>query len=121
MKLLGAVLLFAAAPVLAQPTPAQLAVSRIAPVADPAALPLYPAMKPGPVPEIWDKMFGGQRAVRNVSVPTLTPVLPGPAKANGAAVIVIPGGGFKFISMDNEGWPVARWLADHGIAAFILK
>jgi acetyl esterase/lipase len=25
------------------------------------------------------------------------------------------------LSMDNEGWPVARWLADHGIAAFVLK
>ena len=121
MKLIAAALLLAAVPAPAENVPPQLNATRIAPVADPAAIPLYPAMKPGPVPEIWDRMFDGQRAVRNVSVPTLTPVLPDSAKATGAAVIVIPGGGFKFISMDNEGWPVARWLADHGIAAFILK
>jgi acetyl esterase/lipase len=36
-------------------------------------------------------------------------------------VIVAPGGGFKMLSMDNEGWPVAQWLADHGVAAFVLK
>lgn len=95
--------------------------TRIDPVVDPNAIPLYPAMKPGKVVERWNTMFGAQRIVRNVTVPTLTPVLPNPATATGAAVIVIPGGGFKFVSMDNEGWPVARWLADRGIAAFILK
>lgn len=113
------------APPAAAPAPAdtmaKMAVQRIDPVADPAAIPLYPAMKPGKVTERWNRMFDGQRAVRNVTQPTLTPVLPDPARATGAAVIVIPGGAFKFISMDNEGWPVARWLADRGIAAFILK
>jgi acetyl esterase/lipase len=63
----------------------------------------------------------GQRVVRNVSRATLTPVLPAPGKATGAAVIVMPGGGFTQLSMDNEGWPEAQWLADHGIAAFVLK
>lgn len=27
----------------------------------------------------------------------------------------------KFASMDNEGWPIAKWLAERGIAAFVLK
>lgn len=119
-----------AAPVLAESAsqPAALPPSappggfvRIDPVVDPNAIPLYPAMKPGKVIERWDSMFGSQRIVRNVTQPTLTPVLPNPALATGAAVIVVPGGGFKFVSMDNEGWPVARWLADRGIAAFVLK
>lgn len=62
----------------------------------------------------------GNIGVRNVNRPTLMPVLPaGPA--TGAAVIVAPGGGFLGLSMDTEGWQVARWLADHGIAAFVLK
>jgi len=115
--------LLLAAPLAAQPAgvPPSLKAERIAPVIDPTAIPLYPGMKQGRVIERWDRMFDGQRAVRNVTQPTLTPVLPDPAKATGAAVIIIPGGGFQFISMDNEGWPVARWLADHGIAAFILK
>ncbi|MGE3690220.1 MAG: alpha/beta hydrolase [Novosphingobium sp.] len=121
---------FLAAPALAEnpPTaqnapamPPGMGFQRIDPVIDPAAIPLYPGMKPGKLAERWNMMFGAQRVVRNVTVPTLTPVLPNPALATGAAVIVIPGGGFKFVSMDNEGWPVARWLADRGIAAFILK
>lgn len=58
--------------------------------------------------------------VRNVVQPTLTPVLPaGPS--TGAAVIVAPGGGFLGLAIDTEGWQVARWLANHGIAAFVLK
>ncbi len=109
---------------MAQTAPAgfpALTIERIDPVADPDAIPLYQKKLPAPVVERWTRMFDDQRTVRNVTQPTLTPVLPDPAKATGAAVIVIPGGGFKFVSMDNEGWPVARWLADHGIAAFILK
>lgn len=70
--------------------------------------------------EQWESLFGG-RIVRNVVVPTLTPVLPDPSKATGAAVIVAPGGAFMMLSMDSEGYQVAHWLADHGVAAFVLK
>ena len=59
--------------------------------------------------------------VRNVVRPTITPYLPDPAKATGAAVIVAPGGAFLSLSMTGEGSDVARWLADHGVAAFVLK
>jgi acetyl esterase/lipase len=58
---------------------------------------------------------------RNVSTATLTPFLPEPGQANGAAVIVAPGGGFRWLSMGNEGWEVAEALAKRGIAAFVLK
>ncbi len=63
----------------------------------------------------------GKPFVRNVTRATLQPFLPDPARATGAAVIVAPGGGFLMLSMDNEGWAVARALADQGIAAFVLK
>jgi acetyl esterase/lipase len=59
--------------------------------------------------------------IRNVSQPTLTPVLPVAGKATGAAVIVAPGGAFFGLAIDKEGCQVAHWLADHGIAAFVLK
>ncbi len=36
-------------------------------------------------------------------------------------MIVAPGGGHMFLTMDREGYDVGRWLADHGIAAFVLK
>ena len=71
-------------------------------------------------PESWFEQYGDP-FVRNVTVATLTPVLPDPDKATGAAVIVAPGGGFMFLSMGNEGWEVARALADRGVAAFVLK
>ncbi len=73
-----------------------------------------------PSPESYFRQWGEPMA-RNVSTATLTPFLPDKAKANGAAVIVAPGGGFRWLSMNNEGWKVARALADHGIAAFVLK
>jgi acetyl esterase/lipase len=73
-----------------------------------------------PASESWFRQWGDPMA-RNVSVATLTPFLPKPGKANGAAVIVAPGGGFRWLSMGNEGWEVAQALADRGIAAFVLK
>ena len=54
-------------------------------------------------------------------VPTLTPFFPDPAKANGTAVIICPGGGYVDLSMTNEGTDEAHWLNGHGIAAFVLK
>lgn len=79
----------------------------------------------GPLPdaavsESWHRQYGSQFA-RNVTVATLRPFLPDPARASGAAVIVAPGGGFRTLSMENEGWDVARALAEQGVAAFVLK
>ena len=71
-------------------------------------------------PESWYHQYGKNFA-RNVGVATLTPFLPDPAKASGTAVIVAPGGGFRSLSMENEGSDVARALAARGVAAFVLK
>lgn len=70
--------------------------------------------------ESWHSQYGS-RFARNVTVATITPFLPDPAKASGAAVVVAPGGGFRTLSMENEGWNVARALAERGVAAFVLK
>ncbi|MCS6947344.1 MAG: ThuA domain-containing protein, partial [Steroidobacteraceae bacterium] len=70
--------------------------------------------------EQWEH-FLGQRIIRNVRWPVLLPVRPPAGMANGAAVIVAPGGGYQFISIDNEGLPVARRLAEQGYTAFVLK
>jgi acetyl esterase/lipase len=72
------------------------------------------------VQESWHSQYGSKFA-RNVAVATLTPFLPDPAKATGTAVVVAPGGGFRTLSMENEGWDVARALAARGVAAFVLK
>ncbi|MCD9018873.1 alpha/beta hydrolase [Parachryseolinea silvisoli] len=73
-----------------------------------------------PASETWFRQWGDPMA-RNITTATLTPFLPKPGKANGAAVIVAPGGGFRWLSLSNEGWEVAQALADRGIAAFVLK
>ncbi len=77
-------------------------------------------VKDQPAAETWFRQWGDPMA-RNITKATLTPFLPKPGKANGMAVIVAPGGGFRWLSMGNEGWEVAQALADKGIAAFVLK
>lgn len=122
IPLLGALALPMASVELRAQTPPASNVELPAP-AEPGAIALRPAARGGQ-PEQWEPFgYGGQqiRIVRNVTAPTLTPVLPDPARATGVAVIVAPGGGFRMLSMDSEGYLVARWLADHGIAAFVLK
>lgn len=85
-------------------------------------IPLYGKATPGkPSDEVEMRFFGRETVLRNITYPTLTPILPAPGKANGTAVIVAPGGGFRILAMQNEGWRVAQALADRGVAAFVLK
>lgn len=87
-------------------------------------IPLYAGVAPGS--EGWTQkeveyLNGKQRMIRNVVQPTLTAYLPDRAKANGTAVIICPGGGFRFHSWDSEGVQVAKWLRERGVSAFVLK
>jgi len=89
--------------------------------AEPTAIPLGTGgVENQPAPESWFRQWG-EPMVRNVTTATLTPFLPDPAKANGTAVIVAPGGGFRWLSINNEGWKIAKALNERGIAAFVLK
>lgn len=67
------------------------------------------------------RMNDGEQVLSNIHHPSITPYLPSKETANGAAVIVIPGGGHKEIWITHEGYNVARWLNQKGIAAFVLK
>jgi acetyl esterase/lipase len=87
---------------------------------------LYPGVAPGS--ETWSfpeqgitLPFPGGPWVANVTVPTLTVFRPAPAKSNGTAFIVFPGGAFHFLAIDNEGTKVAEWLRARGITAFVVK
>ena len=93
--------------------------TEIAAPRQPGAIPLDTVPSGTPDREQW-MVQNGIIGVRNVTVPTLTPILPvGPS--TGAAMIVAPGGAFLGLAIEHEGWQVARWLANHGIAAFVLK
>jgi endo-1,4-beta-xylanase len=63
----------------------------------------------------------GNHVLTYVRNPSITAYLPSPDKATGAAVIIAPGGGHREIWIDHEGYNVAGWLSDHGVAAFVLK
>ena len=98
-----------------------------APAAEPpAAIPLWPHGAPGSEarvnePEKVDGDGKGKNNVSNVHNPSITPVLPPKDKATGVAVIIAPGGGHSKLCLGHEGYALADWLADHGIAAFVLK
>lgn len=69
-------------------------------------------------PETPVQLWGADDADR--AAVTLTPFLPPPEHASGAAMIVCPGGGYVVLA-EHESEPVARWLAALGIAAFVLR
>ncbi|OZY83664.1 1,4-beta-xylanase [Cellvibrio mixtus] len=57
-------------------------------------------------------------AVDNAS---MTPYWPEAGKANGAAVVVFPGGGYVRLAINHEGHDIAKWFAARGVAAFVVK
>ena len=58
------------------------------------------------------------RALTHTRKPTL--VVFRPKTPNGAAVVLIPGGGYERVVLDKEGYETARWLAGHGYTCFVL-
>lgn len=65
----------------------------------------------------------GQDNVRvsGIHNPSILVYLPPKEKATGAAMIIAPGGGHRFLSLDTEGINVAKYLNEIGVAAFVLK
>lgn len=59
--------------------------------------------------------------VFNVVTPTLTAYLPKRSKATGTGIIIAPGGAFVALALGVEGYPIARWLQQRGIAGIVLK
>lgn len=63
----------------------------------------------------------GEHTVTSINNPSISPYLVRGAKSPVAAVIIAPGGGHALLSIDHEGYDVAKYLSGHGIAAFVLK
>jgi len=98
----------------------------VPPPAGPQVLPVYPGPAPGS--EAWDwkesAAMGPQDGIlrlANVTRPTVSVFLPEKNRATGAAVLVVPGGGFRILAFNHEGTEVAEWLNSLGVAAFLLK
>jgi endo-1,4-beta-xylanase len=93
---------------------------------EPLVLPLWPAGAPGfegrkGEPEKVKRKGKLEQSVSNVHNPTITVYLPAKDRATGAGILICPGGGHSVLAIEHEGHNVGRWLADHGIAGFVLK
>jgi endo-1,4-beta-xylanase len=89
-------------------------------------VPLWPNGAPGfenrkDEKEVKNVQKSGEYNVTNVHNPSLTVFLPPKDKATGAAVVICPGGGHRELWVLHEGVNEAKWLSEHGVAAFVLK
>ena len=67
-----------------------------------------------------EEIFEGRR-VRNVSEAEIYVYLPKQGINTGAAIVICPGGGYGMEAMDHEGYDMAEWLAEKGVAGIVLK
>ena len=70
---------------------------------------------------LWPNGAPGATGANDEDKPAVIPFIPDISKRNGAAVLVVPGGGFTIRAVDHEGVLVAQWFKDHGITAFLLR
>jgi acetyl esterase/lipase len=63
----------------------------------------------------------GEQVISSVDRPSITVYLPAKETATGAAVVIAPGGGHAELWVDHEGYAVAQWLSEHGVAGLVLK
>lgn len=89
-------------------TLAQTSTTLFAQEAKPKAIPLWPDGAPGALGK------------EPKDIPTITPYLAKPELATGAAVVILPGGGYGGLA-GHEGEPYALWLNEQGIAGFVVK
>ncbi len=104
----------------------QAAAPAVAPVNPHAEVALWANGAPGSegktAPEVVTANADGERSVTTVNNPSIAPYLVrGARSAPVAAVIIAPGGGHYKLTVDDEGYDVAKYLSGHGVAAFVLK
>lgn len=85
----------------------------------PTQTPIWPGAAPDPVPVPGPETVT-VTGVTNVTRPTMTRYPP-QGKNTGAAVVVIPGGGFEMLAIDLEGTEICDWLTSRGITCVLLK
>jgi acetyl esterase/lipase len=88
-------------------------------------IPLWPGEAPGSegktAKEVVATSASGEQSVWSIHRPSITPYLPSTEKTTRTAILVIPGGGHRNLAITHEGYNVAQWLSERGIAAFVLK
>jgi acetyl esterase/lipase len=88
---------------------------------EPKVIPLWPNGAPGFEDRRNEPEQSTGSSFHNINNPTLTVFSPPKEKANGAAVLIFPGGGFRNVVFGSEGAEPARFLNELGVTAFVLK
>lgn len=84
-------------------------------------VPLYPNGAPGSEAHRGEAEVAQDYWVKNIHDPSITVYRPDPAKANGTAVVIAPGGGHALLVITAEGEAPAKYYTDLGITAFVLR
>ncbi|MDD1450334.1 alpha/beta hydrolase [Sphingomonas sp. H160509] len=85
------------------------------------AIKLWPNGAPGSAARRGEAEIGRDYWVRNIHDPSLLAFPADVANRNGAAIVIMPGGGHKLLVWTNEGTKVATALNRMGVTAFVLK
>src|SRR5579872_1246884 len=85
--------------------------------AQPAPLPIQDLQ----ILRLWSGAAPGAQGTAESDAPQMTAYLPRATGGEMTAVIVLPGGGYRALSMNSEGRQVANYLNSRGIAAFVLQ
>jgi len=88
---------------------------------EPTVIPLWKDGAPGSAARKHEPEQAKDWWVKNIHNPSLTVFLPPAGKANGSAVIVAPGGGFRELVFNGEGRQVGEFLSQFGVTVFALK
>lgn len=90
----------------------------------PFTLQLWQGRIPGAVngaEKKWPKPSEEDRCIERISNPEIEVFLPAAGKATGTAVLIMPGGGYGKVCIHHEGYDLARWFAERGVAGIVLK
>ncbi|MHA4866534.1 alpha/beta hydrolase [Duganella sp. PWIR1] len=99
----------------------QAGVQAQTPAAAPAQVRLWPDGAPGAEKRHNEPEKNDNSYLSNIHDPSLTVMRANPRHANGAAVIIVPGGGHRILVFQNEGMVAAKSLNRVGVTAFVLK
>lgn len=70
---------------------------------------------------LWENGAPNAKGNAPEDIPVITPFFAPKETATGAAILVLPGGGYQHLASDHEGVKVAEWLNSLGVSAFVLK
>ena len=84
-------------------------------------IPLWPGEAPGGVKPVVLKEKADGDHLTDITVPQYEVFLPDAKKRSGAAVVILPGGGYTILASGHEGRDYATWLNERGIVAIVAK